>query len=259
MRAVLKPQAPLERYPSTARNSIRSRAWAAPIEVRTGRLAAHARLRHRHARWPHDVPAPRPPPALHAPLLLATRTSSRAHTLLIPVCRAARCWVVTRHCRSTSPAHSPRLLLHTVQPAQGCSYSVERCWVVTRSGAAVDLAPNLEGLPGAAPTFTPSHMERIVTRSAGAGGRQRQVQVRRRFRAVGRGRAGRRAAVGARQARAAVSAGGQAAGSNLPASPCTATLAGGDGHVQPGQGLYVSSSHTIRSLAVLLPSPPHRR
>lgn len=33
---MLKPQAPLERYPSTARNSIRSRAWAAPIEVRAG-------------------------------------------------------------------------------------------------------------------------------------------------------------------------------------------------------------------------------
>ena len=34
VRAVLKPQDPLEKYPSTARNSIRSRAWAAPIEVR---------------------------------------------------------------------------------------------------------------------------------------------------------------------------------------------------------------------------------
>jgi len=115
--------------------------------------------------------------------------------------------------------------------------------VVTRSGTSVDLAPNLEGLPAAAPTFTPSHMvgagagavrrqlgsglqlllsclcnghasshpclhadrrqcgvllgpcppgacilviwvillrsqERIITRSSGAGGRQRQVQVR---------------------------------------------------------------------------------
>lgn len=41
---------------------------------------------------------------------------------------------------------------------QGCSYSVEKCWVVTRSGTSVDLGPNLEGLPAAAPTFTPSHM-----------------------------------------------------------------------------------------------------
>ncbi|PRW57876.1 zinc finger CCCH domain-containing 13-like [Chlorella sorokiniana] len=90
VRAVLKPQEPRDSYPSTARNSIRSRAWAAPIE--------------------------------------------------------------------------------------GCSYSVEKCWVVTRSGTSVDLAPNLEGLPAAAPTFTPSHMERIITRSSGAGGRQRQVQ-----------------------------------------------------------------------------------
>ena len=30
--------------------------------------------------------------------------------------------------------------------------------MVTRSGTSVDLAPNLEGLPAAAPTFTPSHM-----------------------------------------------------------------------------------------------------
>jgi hypothetical protein len=50
--------------------------------------------------------------------------------------------------------------------------------VVTRSGTSVDLAPNLEGVPAAAPTFTPTHMERIITRSSGAGSRQRQVQVR---------------------------------------------------------------------------------
>jgi hypothetical protein len=93
VRAVLTPLAPQPRYPSTARNSIRSRAWAAPIE--------------------------------------------------------------------------------------GCSYRVDKCWVVTRSGTSVDLAPNLEGVPAAAPTFTPSHGERMVTRSSGAGaGRQRQVQVR---------------------------------------------------------------------------------
>lgn len=77
------------------------------------------------------------------------------------------------------PTHAPTAPHRPLLVPQGCSYSVERCWVVTRSGAAVDLSPNLEGLPGAAPTFTPSHMERIVTRSAGAGGRQRQVQVRR--------------------------------------------------------------------------------
>ena len=55
---------------------------------------------------------------------------------------------------------------------------MEKCWVVTRSGTSVDLAPNLEGVPAAAPTFTPTHMERIITRSSGAGSRQRQVQVR---------------------------------------------------------------------------------
>ena len=90
VRAVLRPQPPRALFPSTARNSIRSRAWAAPI--------------------------------------------------------------------------------------QGCSYSVEKCWVVTRSGTTVDLQPNLDGVPAAAPTFTPSHMERMVTRSVGTGGRQRQLQ-----------------------------------------------------------------------------------
>ena len=51
---------------------------------------------------------------------------------------------------------------------QGCSYSVEKCWVVTRSGTSVDLAPNLEGLPAAAPTFTPSHMVGDATLAAAA-------------------------------------------------------------------------------------------
>ncbi|KAI3434832.1 hypothetical protein D9Q98_002887 [Chlorella vulgaris] len=91
VRAVLQPQAPLPRYTSSARNSIRSRAWVAPIE--------------------------------------------------------------------------------------GCSYRVEKCWVVTRSGTSVDLSPNLDGVPAAAATFTPSHMERIVTRSSGAAaGRRPQTQ-----------------------------------------------------------------------------------
>jgi hypothetical protein len=39
VRAVLQPQAPLPRYTSSARNSIRSRAWVAPIEVRGAEVA----------------------------------------------------------------------------------------------------------------------------------------------------------------------------------------------------------------------------
>ncbi|KAI7846188.1 hypothetical protein COHA_000258 [Chlorella ohadii] len=115
VRAVLKPQDPRDSYPSTARNSIRSRAWAAPIEAS---LAA-------------------------ADTAADTAIAAAAAEGMLP---------------------------------RGCSYAVEKCWVVTRSGTSVDLAPNLEGLPAAAPTFTPSHMERIITRSSGAGGRQRQVQ-----------------------------------------------------------------------------------
>ena len=174
VRAVLTPQAPLERYPSTARNSIRSRAWAAPVEVRPacrascsggaaaavpwvsgraeqgrrgmraqGRHAGGGAFRQRRSRLA-GVPAP-------CPTLLAPR----AHPLATP----------------RAPYRA------AYRPPQGCSYRVDKCWVVTRSGTSVDLAPNLEGVPAAAPTFTPTHMERIVTRSAvGGAGRQRQVQ-----------------------------------------------------------------------------------
>ncbi len=42
VRAVLKPQDPRDSYPSTARNSIRSRAWAAPIEASLAAAAIDA-------------------------------------------------------------------------------------------------------------------------------------------------------------------------------------------------------------------------
>ncbi|KAL6784638.1 CPL1 [Auxenochlorella protothecoides x Auxenochlorella symbiontica] len=62
-------------------------------------------------------------------------------------------------------------------PVTGCSFAVERAWVVLRSGQSVDLAANLDGLPLGAPTFTPSHHERILTRSsAGSGARLRTAQ-----------------------------------------------------------------------------------
>lgn len=106
------------------------------------------------------------------------------------------CWLVTR-LLPVSTSHQPkpkfhlvtvgwspavclyfRLYLHFPPLLQGCSYRVEKCWVVTRSGTSVDLSPNLDGVPAAAATFTPSHMERIVTRSSGAAaGRRPQTQV----------------------------------------------------------------------------------
>lgn len=62
-------------------------------------------------------------------------------------------------------------------PAPGCSYSVDKAWVVTRTGNTYDLPPNLEGVPAAAATFAPSHLERMVTRSAaGPGSRARLAQ-----------------------------------------------------------------------------------
>lgn len=90
VRALVKPQGSKPSYPSTARNNIRSRAWAASVE--------------------------------------------------------------------------------------GCSYSVEKAWVVTRTGTTVDLHPTPPGVTAITPTFTPALLEKITTRSAGQGARQRQIQ-----------------------------------------------------------------------------------
>lgn len=61
---------------------------------------------------------------------------------------------------------------------EGCSYSVEKAWVVTRSGNSYDLSPLSAGNSYAVvPTFTPSRHERMVTRSSvGPASKQRQSQ-----------------------------------------------------------------------------------
>ena len=61
-------------------------------------------------------------------------------------------------------------------PVSGCSFAVERAWLVLRSGQTLDLAPNLDGLPAPAPTFAPAHYERIHTRASGGHARNRAVQ-----------------------------------------------------------------------------------
>ena len=61
-------------------------------------------------------------------------------------------------------------------PVSGCSFAVERAWLVLRSGQTLDLAPNLGGLPAPAPTFAPAHYERIHTRASGGHARNRAVQ-----------------------------------------------------------------------------------
>lgn len=65
-------------------------------------------------------------------------------------------------------------------PTEGCSYSVEKAWVVTRNGNSYDLT-SISGHEGnlhaVIPTFTPSRHERMVTRSSlGPAGKQKQNQ-----------------------------------------------------------------------------------
>lgn len=63
-------------------------------------------------------------------------------------------------------------------PANLCAYSVEKAWVVTRSGNSYDLSSLSGSLSYAViPSFTPSRNERMVTRSSiGPGSKQKQVQ-----------------------------------------------------------------------------------
>ena len=59
----------------------------------------------------------------------------------------------------------------------GCAYSVEKAWIVTRTGNTYDLSPTSSGPPPSAPTFAPSQLERMVTRSAaGPAARFRHIQ-----------------------------------------------------------------------------------
>ena len=62
-------------------------------------------------------------------------------------------------------------------PIQGCSFSVEKAWAVTRSGNSYDLCPLLGNTSAVIPTFTPARNERMVTRSSmGPTGKQKQSQ-----------------------------------------------------------------------------------
>lgn len=62
---------------------------------------------------------------------------------------------------------------------QGCSYSVEKAWVVTRSGNSYDLSPlsASQGASQVVPTFTPGKQERMMTRSLGHGRQKASQEV----------------------------------------------------------------------------------
>lgn len=58
---------------------------------------------------------------------------------------------------------------------QGCSYSVESCWLVTRMGNHVELQACLDGLTSVSPTFMPRQFERVMhTRSSSSSVERRQ-------------------------------------------------------------------------------------
>uniref|UniRef100_A0A061S8E9 Histone-deactylase complex 1 n=1 Tax=Tetraselmis sp. GSL018 TaxID=582737 RepID=A0A061S8E9_9CHLO len=57
----------------------------------------------------------------------------------------------------------------------GCSIKVEGCWLVTKTGTAVELQPAPEGVPGIMPTFMPTASERVMhTRSNASSVERRQ-------------------------------------------------------------------------------------
>uniref|UniRef100_A0A7S1T5X2 Uncharacterized protein n=1 Tax=Tetraselmis chuii TaxID=63592 RepID=A0A7S1T5X2_9CHLO len=58
---------------------------------------------------------------------------------------------------------------------EGCAIRVDACWLNTKGGGVVDLAPALEGVPGIAPTFMPAALERVMhTRSSASSVERRQ-------------------------------------------------------------------------------------
>lgn len=58
---------------------------------------------------------------------------------------------------------------------QGCSYSVEKCWLVTRMGNHIELQPCLDGGVTMTPTFLPRQLERVMhTRSSASSSERRQ-------------------------------------------------------------------------------------
>lgn len=55
-----------------------------------------------------------------------------------------------------------------------CSYKVERCWLITRTGSTVELQPCMEEIPAPLPTLQPAGSDRqISTRSTSVGGKSK--------------------------------------------------------------------------------------
>ncbi|PNW85357.1 hypothetical protein CHLRE_03g182600v5 [Chlamydomonas reinhardtii] len=48
-------------------------------------------------------------------------------------------------------------------PGDGCSYQVERCWLTTRTGTAIDLQPCVDEVPAPYPTVQPMNADRQMT------------------------------------------------------------------------------------------------
>lgn len=104
------------------------------------------------------------------------------HTINQPVRDILEIRVVVKPCEALSSYPStPRNSIRSRAwnaPITGCSYTVEKAWVVTRMGSSYDLKASVEGIPAVAQTFAPMHLERIVTRSSvgAAAARHRMVQ-----------------------------------------------------------------------------------
>jgi hypothetical protein len=157
--AVLELLPPRDSYPSNFRNSVRSRAWCAKLttcsyQVRGSRRSRRGRRRRRccsrrirlplRCRW-----RSKPPGASCAPRAPALGLGT---SVLMP--------------RFAHPPSPPR------------AAQVGSCWIVTRTGAKIELQANASDHAIVNPTFCPSSSDRQMnTRSsAGAGARHKTVQ-----------------------------------------------------------------------------------
>lgn len=104
------------------------------------------------------------------------------HTIPQPVPNVAEVRVVVRPSPSQShyistARNAIRSRAWASSAPTPCAFSVDKAWVVTRTGNSYDLRPSALSLPLAAATFAPSHLDRMMTRSAvGPSARQRLVQ-----------------------------------------------------------------------------------
>ncbi|BDA47506.1 probable transcriptional regulatory protein rxt3 at N-terminal half [Coccomyxa sp. Obi] len=60
---------------------------------------------------------------------------------------------------------------------EGCSYRVERCTLVSRSGVLTDLEPSPDGAAAVVPTFTPAQFERAMNTRAAASSMERRQRT----------------------------------------------------------------------------------